>query len=178
MKTYLKRTGLYYLYNTLAIFGGEMGAAIPVLILRAAFNTISYNTSSHLLTGFCSEICIAAIIFYLMQRDAYEKRQFSLKAIIPPALTVCAIRWIIWYTSKGTAAFWVTGGATSFSPVLFPSVSFQFSNTETVICDLISTIVCDLFITLPAFILGAYYGYKRRQREINQMVKEHQNSSP
>ena len=174
MKRYFKRTILFYLFNTLAIFAGELIAAIPVLIVRAVFETDAYTTDSNLITGIFCEVCIVTILLYQMRRDSYETRQFSLQATVLPAITVCVIRWIIWYLSKGEAAFWVTGGATYFTRILFPDVSLIFGKSDYVLYHLISTIICDILITIPAFLVGGYWGYRRRINENKRMIQDHE----
>ena len=176
MKVFIKRTGLFYLYNTLAIFAGELSAAIPVVILRAFFHMDAYTVESNLISGFVCYLCTIGFLLFLMHRDVYENRTFAFTTVVLPALTVCLIRWLIWYISKGKAAFWVTGGATFFSMILFPNVSFELVNKEAVIYHLISTIVCDLLITMPAFLLGGYWGFKRRINENQKMIDQHEES--
>ena len=174
MKLFLKQTGLFYLYNTLAIFAGELTAAIPIVILRAIFKTDGYTVASNLISGIGCYICTVSFLLFLMHRDIYENRKFSFTTVVLPAITVCVIRWIIWYLSKGNAAFWVTGGATFFTSILFPDTLLDWGNPEYVQYHLISTIICDLLITIPAFLLGGYWGYKRRINENKKMIKEHE----
>ncbi|MBE6806513.1 MAG: hypothetical protein E7527_00655 [Ruminococcaceae bacterium] len=175
MKSFLKRTGLYYLYNTLAIFAGELIGVFPTLALRLVFQETMND--AYLIQGVVIELSIVGVLFFLMQRDIYEKRQFSFKTVMLSALIVCIVRWLLWIGTSGKIAFWVTGGATSFSPVFFPNVSFVFWNSETVFYDLLSTIICDILFILPAFIGGGYYGYWRRVKENEKMIKEHEETT-
>lgn len=177
MKLLLRRTGLFYAYNTLAIFAGELIASIPGVIIRACFSFNAYTTESYLVYGILCYLCTISVLFFLVQRDVYENRKFSFTSVVLPAILVCVIRWLIWYFSNGQAAFWVTGGATFFSPLLFPNIGFQFINKESVLYDLITTILCDLLITIPAFIGAGWFGYWRRKREIKEMTIEHEEKS-
>ncbi len=177
MKLYLKRTFLFYAYNTLAIFAGELLTSIPAIILRAVFEMDAYTTQSYLVYGVGCYLFTVSILLFLMHRDVYENRKFSITTVVLPAITVCVIRWFIWYITDGKAAFWVTGGATFFSPLLFPAVSFEFLNEDSVLCDLITTIICDTLITIPAFLLGGFWGYKHRINENKKMIAEHKEKS-
>lgn len=174
MKFFLRRTGLFYAYNTLAIFIGSMVSAIPIVLLRAIFQTDAYTFESNLITGLVDLIIISGILLFLIQREVYETRQFSFTSIILPTIIVCVIRWSIWYFSKGGAAFWVTGASTYFSPLIFHNVYFGVKNHESVLYDLFSTIICDVLVTIPIFIGSSYWGYKRRKREIEEMIEEHE----
>lgn len=176
MKLFLKRTCLFYAYNTLAIFAGELTAAIPIVILRAFFELDGYTVGSNLLTGIICYLCTVSFLLFLMHRDIYENRKFSFTTVVLPALCVCIIRWAIWYISKGEAAFWVTGGATYFTMILFPDTLLGWGNPAYVQYHLISTIICDLLITMPAFLLGGYWGYQHRVNENKKMIKEHEES--
>ena len=174
MKLYLKRTCLFYAYNTLAIFAGELSVAIPGIILRAAFEMDAHTTQSYLVYGVGCYLFTVGFLLFLTHRDVYENRQFSFTTVVLPAITVCVIRWLIWYITDGKAAFWVTGGATFFSPLLFPDVSFEFLNKASVLCNLITTIICDAVITIPAFLLGGLWGYWHRIIENRKMIREHE----
>ena len=174
MKLFLKRTCLFYAYNTLAIFAGELSASIPGILLRAVFEMDAYTTQSYLVYGIGCYLFTVSILLFLMHRDIYENRKFTFTTVVLPAITVCVIRWLIWYITNGKAAFWVTGGATFFSPILFPDVSFEFLNKASVLCDLITTIICDVLITLPAFLLSGYWGYRHRINENKKMIQEHE----
>ena len=149
-------------------------AFIPGVILRACFGFDAYTFESYLVYGILCYLCTISILFFLIQRDVYENRKFSFVTVVLPAILVCMIRWLIWYLSDGQAAFWVTGGATFFSPILFPDISFQVINKESVLYDLIATILCDLLITIPAFIGAGLFGYRRRKREIEEMIEKHE----
>ena len=174
MKSYLKRTCLFYAYNTLAIFAGELSASIPGIVLRAVFEMDAYTTQSYLIYGVGCYLFTVGFLLFLMHRDVYENRKFSFATVVLPAITVCVIRWLIWYITDGKAAFWVTGGATFFSPLLFPDVSFEFQNKASVLCDLFTTMICDAVITIPAFLLGGLWGYKHRVNENKKMIREHE----
>ena len=171
MKAFLKRTGLFYLYNTLAIFAGMLIAGIPALLLRSLFQPDALG--SNLISGIIDTLCVMGLLFYLMQRDSYEKRVFSIKSVILPSILVCLIHWVLWYISSGKAAFWVTGSSIFFSPILFPNVSFEFLTEEAVYYRLISTIIYDVLITIPVFIGGGYFGYWRRMHENKKMIETH-----
>ncbi len=172
MKFFLKRTGLFYLYNTLAIFAGMLASGIPTLLLRSIIQPDSLG--SNIISGIIDTLITMGILFFLMQRDVYERRVFSFKSVILPAITVCAIRWGLWYVSSGKAAFWVTGSSLFLSPIMFPNINFDFLTKEAVYYRLISTIVFDVIVTLPIFIGSGYFGYKRRIRENEKMIKEHE----
>ncbi len=172
MKLFLKRTGLFYLYNTLAIFAGTLIAGIPALLLRSAFQPDAFG--SNIISGIIDTLCVMGLLFFLMQRDIYERRIFSIKSVILPSITVCFIRWVLWYISNGKAAFWVTGSSTFFSPILFPNVSFEFLTKEAVYYRLISTILYDMVITIPVFVGGGYFGYWRRMHENKKMAETHE----
>lgn len=171
MKSYLKRIGLFYLYNTLAIFAGTLIGVFPTLALRLVFQKTMND--AYLIQGLVCELTIVGVLVFLMQRECYEKRQFSFKSVVLPAGIVCVIRWLIWIATSGKIAFWVTGAASSFSSLLFPNISFAFRNSETVFYNLLSTILCDFLFILPAFICGGYWGYRRRIRENEKMISEH-----
>ena len=172
MKSYLKRTGLFYLYNTLAIFAGTLIGVFPTLALRLAFQ--KEMSDAYLIQGLVCELSIVGVLLFLMRRECYEKRQFSFKSVILPASIVCVIRWLLWIATSGKIAFWATGAATSFSCIFFPSISFAFRSSETVFYNLLSTIICDFLFILPAFIGGGYWGYRRRINENKKMIKEHE----
>ncbi len=174
MKTYLKRTGLFYLYNTLAIFAGMLISLLPTIVLRAIFHLDASTFDSNLLSGIIELLCSMGVLFFLMHRDTYERPQFSFKTEVLPAITVCVIRWVLWAITKGKAAFWVVGSALNFSRILFPNVSFGFLTEEAVFYQLISTIIFDLLITVPVFVGSGYLGYKRRDIERKRMIKEHE----
>ena len=175
MKRHLKRIGLFYLYNTLAIFAGTLIGVFPTLALRLVFQ--KDMSHAYLIQGLVCELTIVGVLVFLMQRECYEKRQFSFKSVILPAVIVCVIRWLLWIATSGKIAFWVTGAATSLSYVFFPNVSFLFRNSETVFYNLLSTIICDFLFILPAFIGGGYFGYWRRMHENKKMIKEHEEQS-
>ena len=172
MKQFLKRTVLYYAYNTLAIFAGTLTAGIPALILRSVFQPDA--PVSNIVSGIIDTLCVMSILCFLVHRDIYERRIFSFKTVVLPAITVCVIRWMLWYFSNGKAAFWVTGSSTFFSPIIFPNVSFEFLTKDAVYYRLISTIIYDVLITLPVFIGSGYWGYRHRKLEIQKMVKSHE----
>lgn len=177
MKSYLKRTGLFYLYNTLAIFAGTLISAIPTIVMRAILHLDSSTFDSSLLSGIIDLLCTMSVLAFLMHRDTYEKPQFSLKTEVLPAITVCVIRWAIWLITKGEAAFWVVGSASYLPDLLFPDVSFHYADgfsAEAVVTQLICTIIFDLLITLPVFIGSGYIGYKRRDVERKRMIQEHE----
>ena len=180
MKSYLKRTGLFYLYNTLAIFAGTLIAAIPTIVMRAILHLDASTFDSSLLSGIIGLLCTMSVLAFLMHRDTYEKPQFSLKTEVLPAITVCVIRWAIWLITKGEAAFWVVGSATHLRPLLFPDVNFNYFNgftNEAVISQLVCTIIFDLLITLPVFLSSAYIGYKRRDIERKKMIQDHEQAT-
>lgn len=176
MKLFLKRTFLFYLYNTLSIFASELTAGIPVVILRACFHWDAYTIQSNLISGVGCYIGTVSFLLFFMHRDIYENRKFTFTTVALPAITVCVIRWIIWYLSSGKAAFWVTGGATFFTSILFPDTLLDWGNPAYVQYHLISTISCDLLITMPAFLLGGYWGYMHRIVENKKIIKEHEES--
>ena len=174
--TFLKRTGLFYLYNTLAIFAGTLISAIPTIVMRAILHLDSSTFDSSLLSGIIDLLCTMSVLSFLMHRDTYEKPQFSLKTEVLPAFTVCVIRWAIWLITKGEAAFWVVGSAVYLRYLLFPHVNYNYFNgftDEAIVSQLICTIIFDLLITLPVFIGSGYVGYKRRDVEIKRMIQEH-----
>lgn len=105
MKLYLKRTCLFYAYNTLAIFAGELSASIPGILLRAVFEMDAYTTQSYLVYGIGCYLFTVSILLFLMHRDIYENRKFTFTTVVLPAITVCVIRWLIWYITDGKAAF-------------------------------------------------------------------------
>lgn len=172
MKPFLKRTCLYYAYNTLAIFAGTLIACIPILLLRSLFQPDAVG--SNVISGVIDTLCVMSILIFLMHRDTYERRIFSFKSVILPAITVCIIRWVLWYVSSGKAAFWVTGSSIFFSPILFPDIDFEFLSKEAVYYQLISTIIYDVLVTIPVFIGAGYWGYKHRINENKKMIKEHE----
>lgn len=172
LKPFLKRTGLFYLYNLLAIFAGTLIAGIPTLLLRSTFQPDALG--SNLITGIIDTLCVMGLLFFLMQRDVYERRVFSLKTVVFPVIIVCSIRWLLWYVSGGKAAFWATGSSVFFSPILFPNISFEFHTEEAVFYQLICTIIFDLLITVPVFIGGGYFGYWRRKHENKKMIETHE----
>ena len=172
MKRFIKRTCLYYAYNTLAIFAGTLLAGIPTLLWRSVFQPDV--SGSNIISGIIDTLCVMSILVFLMHRDIYERRVFSFKMVVLPAITVCVLRWVQWYLSSGNAAFWVTGSATFFSPILFPNVSFEFLDEEAVYYHLITTIIYDVLITIPVFVGSGYWGYKHRLLENKKMIKEHE----
>ena len=172
MKLFLKRTCLFYAYNTLAIFAGMLAGGIPTLLLRTVIQPDAFG--SDVISGVIDTLCVMSILIFLMHRDTYERRVFSFKSVILPAITVCFIRWMLWYVSSGKAAFWVTGSSIFLSPILFPSIDFEFLSEEAVYYKLISTIIYDVLVTIPVFIGAGYWGYKHRINENKKMTKEHE----
>jgi hypothetical protein len=175
--TFLKRTGLFYLYNTLAIFAGMLISSIPTIVLRAILHLDSSTFDSNLLSGIINLLCTMSVLAFLMHRDTYEKPQFSLKTEVLPAITVCIIRWAIWLITKGEAAFWVVGSAVHLRYLLFPHVNYNYFNgftDEAIVSQLTCTIIFDFLITLPVFINSGYIGYKRRDVERKRMIREHE----
>ncbi len=160
MKAYAKRSFLYLLYNELAfliggILGGIAGLALHLILGNYVSRDLLYGITVTLFT------CVA--IVYLLQREAYEKRQFSLRSIILSVLPIFALRWVLVFLSGNTAIF-LCGGASLFSSFLYP-------DAETHSPLLLSLILLDLLFHLPAFLLGGYWGYRRRERETDVLTQ-------
>jgi len=159
MKAYAKRSFLYFLYNELAfliggILGGIAGLALHLILGDHVSRDLLYGITVTLFT------CVA--IVYLLQREAYEKRQFSLKSIILSVLPVFALRWVLVFLT-GNPAIFLCGGASSFTSILYP-------DAETHGALLLVLVLLDLLIHLPAFLLGAYWGYRRRKQETDELI--------
>lgn len=160
MKAYVKRTFLYFLYNELAfliggIAGGIVGLALHIILREYISRDLVYGVSLTVFT--------AVAIVYLLQREAYEKRQFSLKSIILSVLPVFALRWVLVFLT-GNPAIFLCGGASSFTSILYP-------DAETHGALLLALVLLDLLIHLPAFLLGAYWGYRRRKQETDELTE-------
>ncbi len=160
MKAYGKRSFLYLLYNELAfliggILGGFAGLALHLIL--------GNHVSRDLLYGIAVTVFTCLAIAYLLQREAYEKRQFSLKTIIPCVLSVFVLRWVLVFLFNNTAIF-VCGGASLFVTFLFPDAEKQGPL-------LLTLILLDLLVHLPAFLLGGYWGYRRRKRETDVLTQ-------
>ena len=84
MKVYPKRTGLFYLCNTLALFAGMLISIIPTIVSRAIFHLDAPTLDSSLLSGVIDLLCSMSVLCFLMLRDTYEKPQFSLQAEASP----------------------------------------------------------------------------------------------
>ena len=135
--------------------GGIAGLALHLILGNHVSRNLLYGITVTLFT------CVA--IAYLLQREAYEKRQFSLSSIILSVIPVFALRWVLVFLS-GNPAIFLCGGASLFSSSLYP-------DTETHGPLLLTLILLDLLIHLPAFLLGGYWGYRRRKRETDALTR-------
>lgn len=163
MKAYAKRIFLYFLYNELAfliggILGGIVGLALHIILREYISRDLVYGVSVTVFTS--------AAIVYLLQRETYEKRHFSYKAITFSVIPIFVLRWVMVFLSGNTAIF-LCGSAALFTEVLFP-------NTETEHTLLLALILLDLLIHLPSFVGGGYLGYQRRKKETNALTKHKQ----
>ena len=152
-----KKTFLYFVYNELAFFsggiiGGFLGLATHLILGNHVDRTLLYGITGALAT--------CAALFLLMLRDAYEERQFPLKAACLAILPGFALRWLVVFLRNGDPGFLLCGSAS------------MFTDGETV-TELTVTLICfDLLIHLPAMLLGGYLGYRKRQRETEAMTQE------
>ena len=155
MKSYGKRTFLCLVYNELAfLVGGLLGGIIGLILHLILGNAANRD----LLYGVTTALVICAALFYLTQREAYEERQFSPKAIVLSVLPVFVLRWLVVFLSKGDQGILLCGSAS------------LFTDGETV-AELMITLICfDLLIHLPAFLLGGWWGYRRRKRETEALI--------
>ena len=165
MKAYVKRTFLYLLFQELAflvggIVGGLAGLAFHLILGNYISRNLVYGVTVTLFT------CIT--MGYLLQREAYEKRQFSPLSILLSVLPCFVLRWVPVFLSGNTAIFFC-GSASLFASFLFP-------DAETHIPLLFTLILLDLLIHLPVFLLGGWWGYKRRKKETEALTNhERQN---
>ena len=159
MKTYGKRTILYLAYNVLAFLAGGIAGGLAGLALHLILGDY---ISRDLVYGVAVTLVVCVTIVYLLQREAYEKRQFSPLSILLSVLPCFVLRWVPVFLSGNTAIFFC-GGASLFASFLFPD-----AETHTPL--LFTLILLDLLIHLPAFLLGGWWGYKRRERETNALI--------
>ncbi len=157
MKSRTKKTLLYLIYNELAFLVGGIGGGV----IGLAWHLILGNSVNRaLLYGITCTVVICAALLYLMQRDAYEERQFSPKAILLSVLPVFAFRWLLVFLLGGNTGVLLSGSAS------------MFTDGETVAEVLITLVAFDLLLHLPAFLLGGWWGYHRRKRETDEMINQ------
>ena len=160
MKRYMKRTTLYLVYNELAFFiGGLAGGAVAL----AMHLILGNNVNRTLLYGIVGVLADCAVAFWLMQRETYEERSFSIHATIGSLLSVFIFRWVIVLLRGGDTGFLLCGSASMLLSVFFP---FR----ESVGTLMITLIAIDMLCLLPAFLAGGWWGLRRRKKEIETLT--------
>ena len=166
MKEYLKRTLLMALYHPLSSFVGSLIAGFPILILAAICET-NREPIQNILQPILHTIVPLAFLFFFLQHDAYESRRFSPLMTIGSSLPFFILQLILIYNKQ--YGMTLVGSIGLVTPMIFP-------NTEYTPHYILVQIGLQLLVYLPIYILATFVGYKRRMREIQQMINGHENT--
>ncbi|MBQ7088056.1 MAG: hypothetical protein IJN04_00215 [Clostridia bacterium] len=162
MKRYIKRTALYLVYNELAFFvGGLAGGAAALALHLILGNGVNRN----LLYGIVGILADGTVAFLLMQRETYEERHFSLKESLCSVLSVFAFRWLVVLLRGGDTGFLLCGSASTLWSAFFPL-------RDSIGTLMITLIAVDLLCLLPAFLIGGWWGLRRRKRETEALTQQ------
>lgn len=169
MKTYLKRSALFILYHPVSHFAGMMAGGMLSLLIGAVFERHWEAMNSIVEPIICTLIPLA-ILFYIMQMEAYEKRSFKPWSIIATAIPFFILQYI--FILIPDSAFWINGDCTSIAQMIFPEVQYPWHEYPLQL--LATQLGLQLFAYLPTYLLGSYYGCRRRNRENEKMIFEHE----
>ena len=164
MKTYLKHTLLFLAYHPLSYLAGGLIAGLPGIILGAFFET-NREPITNIVQPILYTVVPLAFLFFFLQRDAYESRRFSPLLIIGSSIPLFIIQtFFILHNNLGMT---VVGSVGIVTPVIFP-------NSENTLHYLLVQIGLQLFVYLPTYLIASYFGYRRRIRENEKMIAEHE----
>lgn len=165
MKEYLKQTLLITLYHPVSYLAGGLIAGFPSLILGAIFEA-DREPIQNILQPILYTLVPLVFLFFFLHRDAHENRRFSPLLVAGSSLPFFTIQLIlVYYRQYGMT---LVGSVGIVTPILFP-------NTENNIHYVLVQIGLQMVLYLPTYILATYIGYKRRMRETQQMIEEHEN---
>ena len=160
MKTYLRHTLLFSLYHPVAYLAGGLIAGFPVLILGAVFETNREPIQNIVQPILCTIIPLV-FLFCFLHRYAYDNRKFSPLMIIGSSLPLFIAQLILVYNNQ--LGMTLVGSVGIVAGVFFP-------NTENTMHYVLVQIGLELLIYLPTYLLASFSGYRRRMKEIQEMI--------
>lgn len=164
MKVYLKHTVLFLLYHPVSYLAGGHIAGLPSILLGAIFEA-NRDPITNIVQPILVTIIPLLFLFFFLQRDSYNLRRFSPLMIIGSAVPLFAYQLIcILHKNLGMLA---VGGIGIVTKAIFP-------NTDNVLHYVVVQIGLWLLVYLPTYLFASYYGYKRRVKENEKMIKEYE----
>lgn len=164
MKAYLKHTVLFFLYHPVSYLAGGLIAGIPNVILAAIFEA-NRDPIVNIVQPISVTVIPLLFLFFFLQRDSYEHRRFSPLMIVGSAVPFFIFQ-LICVLCKNYGLL-VVGGASIVADAIFP-------DTENTLHYVFVLIGLWLFVYMPTYLFASYYGYKRRVKENEKMIKEHE----
>ena len=157
------------LYHPVSHFAGMMVGGLMSIFIGAIFErhwAVIGGVVEPLICTFFS----LAILFYIFQMEAYERRSFKPWFIIATVIPFFIIQHIV--VLLPDSAFWINGSCTSMAQMIFPEIQYPWHEYPLQL--LVTQFGLQLLVYLPTYLLGSYYGYQRRIRENEKMIAEHE----